>query len=192
MRDIILIGGGGHCKSVIDVIESEGKFNIAGIIDVRENIGQTVLGYSVVGCDEDLPDLKLKYSFAVVTVGQIKNADVRIKLYEKLTSLGYQLPVIIASDAYVSKHAKIGAGSVIMHGAMINADSSVGCNCIINNKALIEHDAKIGDHCHVSTAAVVNGGAEVGKGSFVGSNSTMVQYSVASENSFIKAGSLFK
>lgn len=192
MDNIILVGGGGHCKSVIDVIESSQLFRIVGIVDLKENIGKTVLNYPVIGSDDDLPKLRKQYSFAIVTVGQIKSADIRISIYEKLTGLGYKIPVIKASDAYISKHSKIGAGTVIMHGAIINADSTIGCNCIINSKALIEHDATIGDHCHVSTAAVINGGAIVGSCSFIGSNSTMVHYSSTPSQSFIKANSLYK
>ena len=64
MKEIILIGGGGHCKSVIDVIEQESKYKIAGIIDKKELIGKDVLGYKIIGSDDDLADLKDKFSHA--------------------------------------------------------------------------------------------------------------------------------
>ena len=193
MKEIILIGGGGHCKSVIDVIELEGKFKIAGIIEKDKNlIGQKVLDYEVIGCDEDLGKLREKYEYAFVTVGQIKTPDLRTKIYEKLKKLNFKLPVIVSPLAYVSKYAKIEEGTIIMHHALVNANAKVGKNCIINSKALIEHDALIEDFCHISTAAVINGGVIVKRGSFIGSNSVTKEYIEIKENSFIKAGSLVK
>ena len=193
MREIILIGGGGHCKSVIDVIELEGKFKIAGIIEKDKNlIGQKVLDYEVIGCDEDLGKLREKYEYAFVTVGQIKTPDLRTKIYEKLKKLNFKLPVIISPLAYVSKYSKIEEGTIIMHHALVNANAKIGKNCIINSKALIEHDALIEDFCHISTAAVINGGVIVKRGSFIGSNAVTKEYIEIKENSFIKAGSLVK
>lgn len=73
-EQILLIGGGGHCKAAIDVIEQENRYNIAGIIDKKELIGSDVLGYKVIGCDADLSSLRTQYSNAIVTAGQIKCA----------------------------------------------------------------------------------------------------------------------
>ncbi len=190
MEKILLVGGGGHCKSVIDVIEQEGKYKIAGIIEKKELIGQEVLGYKVIGCDDDLEELFLKYKYALVTVGQIKSNSLRVKLFTFLKNIGYKLPVIISPLAYVSKHAKVEEGTVVHHHALINSNATVGVNCIINSKSLIEHDATIKEHCHISTATVINGGVVVEANSFVGSNATTREYSLL--NGFNRAGSLFK
>jgi len=187
---ILLIGGGGHCKSVIDVIEQEGRFEIAGIIDKKELVGQDVLGYKILGSDDALKDLYQHYKYALITVGQIKSPEIRIKLFEMLKAFGYELPTVISPFAYVSKHAKIAEGTVIMHHAFINANASIGQNCIINTKALIEHDAIIEEHCHISTGAVVNGGVHVKASTFYGSNATSKEYVQVS--GFIKAGSIVK
>ncbi len=188
--NLLLVGGGGHCRSVIDVIEQENRFGIAGIIDMPDRIGDHVMGYPVIASDQQLPELVSRYSYALVTVGQIKSCKVRLELFKKLQQIGFTLPAIISPLAYVSKHAQIGQGTVVMHGALVNANANVGNNCVVNTKALIEHDAKIHDHCHISTAAVINGGVEVKEGTFVGSNATSVQYT--SIDHFIKAGSLAK
>ena len=82
-KQILLIGGGGHCKSCIEVIESTAEFEIAGIVDLKSKIGKEILGYKFIACDDDLPKLKDKYDYALITVGQIKSATVRIKLFEK-------------------------------------------------------------------------------------------------------------
>ena len=188
---LILIGGGGHCKSCIDVIEQENKFIIAGIVDINTSISD-LLGYSLLGHDDDLAKLKLSYDYALITIGQIKTPAIRIRLLDYVKSLGFKLPTIISPRAYVSKHAKIGGGTIVMHDALINAGAIVGDNCIINTKSLIEHDAVIENNCHISTAAIINGGAIVKQGSFVGSNAVTKESVDTKENDFIKAGSLFK
>lgn len=190
--EILLIGGGGHCKSIIDVIEAEGTFTIAGIIDQKERIGEKVLGYEIIGCDEDLEKILHKIKYAMVAVGQIKSPDIRIKLWERLKTVGFKTPTIISPRAYVSKHAKIGIATVIMHDALVNANAIIGDNCIINSKALIEHDSQIADHCHISTGAIVNGGTIISEGTFFGSNAVSKESIVIASRSFIKAGSLVK
>jgi len=190
MKNIILIGGGGHCKSVIDVIEQEGRFEIVGIVDKPDLLGSNVLGYPVIGSDSDLDSLAKRYQYALITVGQIKSPSLRIKLFDLAINAGFTLPNIISPNAYVSKHLTIGKGVVVMHNAMVNASASIGDNCIINSKALIEHDCLISKHCHISTNATINGGVTVDSGCFVGSSATTKELIIISENSFIKAGSL--
>ncbi len=185
---IILIGGGGHCKSCIDVIEQAGTFQIAGIVDVPEKLHQKILDYEIIATDDDLPDLVKEYENFLITLGQIKNPDKRIRLFEKVKELGGRLPAIISPLAYVSKHAEIGDGTIIMHHALLNAGAKIGSNCIINNKALIEHDALIGNHCHIATGAIINGGVKIGSGTFFGSNAVSKEYIEIGENAVIGCG----
>jgi sugar O-acyltransferase (sialic acid O-acetyltransferase NeuD family) len=187
---LILVGGGGHCISCIDVIEQEGKFEIAGIVDANK-IGLQVLGYPVLGGDNDLPTLRKTYKHAFVTIGQIKTSSTRIKLFERLVILDFNLPIIISPRAYVSRHAVIHDGSIVMHDVLINAQAEIGNNCIINTKALIEHNSKIGSHCHISTGAVLNGDVVVGYGTFIGSNAVVRESVNISKNFFVPSGSLF-
>lgn len=189
MKNLILIGGGGHCKSCIDVIEKDASFNIKGILDLEQKIGDKILGYEIIGTDKDIENLLQNNSF-IITLGQITNPDKRMAIFNKLTSLGADIPVIISPLAYVSKHSKINKGTIIFHHAVVNANAQVGNNCIINTKALIEHDAIIGDHCHISTAAIINGGVNVGDGTFFGSNAVSKEQIKIPERSFIKAGRL--
>ncbi len=192
MEELLLIGGGGHCKSVIDVIEQEGKFKISGIIDQPELLGKETLKYKIIGNDADLLSLAKKYKYALITVGQVSSPKLRIKLFKLVKAAGFTLPSIISPRAYVSSYASVGEGTVIMHDAVINASASVQENCIINTKAIIEHDVVICKHCHVSTGAIVNGEVSIGEGTFVGSSSTTKEGIIIKENSFIKAGSVAK
>jgi sugar O-acyltransferase (sialic acid O-acetyltransferase NeuD family) len=169
--NLILIGAGGHAHACIDVIEQHDQYRIVGLVDMPEEMHIKHLGYSVIAADSELPKLAKEYQYIFIAVGQIRSPDSRIRLYQQTTELGFQLPVIIAPTAHVSRHASIGAGTIVMHGAIINAAARVGNNCIINTRALIEHDTTVADHCHISTGAILNGDVYIGAGSFVGSGS---------------------
>ncbi|NQU63600.1 MAG: acetyltransferase [SAR324 cluster bacterium] len=192
MEQIVLVGGGGHAKSVIDVLELEQRFQIVGIVDQPENLGSSVLGYPVIGSDDNLDELAKKYKYAFITVGQIKSAALRIKLFEAAKIAGFILPSIVSPRAYVSRHATIDEGSIIMHDALINAAAKIGKNSIINTKALIEHDSIIGDHYHISTGVRINGGVTIEDQTFVGSGVMTKETITIPKNSFIKAGSVVK
>jgi sugar O-acyltransferase (sialic acid O-acetyltransferase NeuD family) len=192
MDEIILVGSGGHARSCIDVIEQHGFFAIAGLVENNEPINEDVLGYPIVGSDNDLLLLHAQYKFALVSIGQIKSSSSRVAAYQRLKEIGYILPAIISPRAYVSRHANVGEGTVIMHGAIVNANAVIGKNCILNSRALIEHDAVVGDHCHISTGAIVNGEAKIGKESFIGSGAVTRQLIDIEEQSVIGAGSFVK
>lgn len=166
---LILLGAGGHANACMDVIEQHGQYAIAGLVGMPEEVKSERLGYSVIASDSDLPELAKSYRYALVTVGQIRSPANRIRLYQLATELGFELPAIVSPFAYVSRHAAIGAGTIVMHGAIVNAGARVGDNCIINTRALVEHDATIEGHSHISTGAIVNGSVRVGIGSLVGS-----------------------
>jgi sugar O-acyltransferase (sialic acid O-acetyltransferase NeuD family) len=139
----------------------------------------------VIGCDSDLFHLVQIYKYALITIGQIKSSEHRISLYERALGLGFQLPVNVSPRAHVSRHATVGSGTIIMHGAIVNAGARIGNNCIINSRALVEHDAIVEDHCHISTGAILNGGVSVGSGSFVGSGSVIKQGVTVGRNCLI-------
>tara|TARA_B100001057_G_C22833173_1_gene944221 strand:+ start:1802 stop:2380 length:579 start_codon:yes stop_codon:yes gene_type:complete len=192
MKKIIIIGAGGHCKVCIDVIEQIGKWKIIGIVDQKKTKTKNILGYPIIGFDRDLEKLQKKYKYAFLGVGQIYNTKTKVKLFNQLIKFGYKLPCLISPNAYVSKYAKIGKGTIIMNNATVNADAKIGDNCIINSKSLIEHDALIENHCHVSTGATINGGVKVGSQSFIGSNATTKEKIIIASKSFIKANTVVK
>ena len=188
--DIILIGGGGHCLSVIDVVEQEDKYNIKGILDDTKK--GDVLGYPILGNRDLVRELSTEGMFFLITIGQIKSSSTREDIALLLDSCKANLATVISPLAYVSKHATIGKGSVIMHNAIINAKAKVGKHCIINTKANIEHNVQIGDFCHISTCATVNGDTIVGKRTFIGSNATISNNITIVEKSIISAGNFIK
>jgi len=92
--EIILVGGGGHCKSCIDVIEQEGKYQIAGIVDLPEKLHEKILGYEIIATDEELLVMAKQYSSFLITIGQIRSATKRILLFNRLRELGARFPII--------------------------------------------------------------------------------------------------
>ena len=190
MEPLILIGGGGHCRSAIDVIEAESKWNIVGITDQKENMGNTVSGYEIIAPDEELPELISKYKHCLVTVGQLKSAALKRKLFEMAAGYGATLPVVESPHAVVSNHAQLGSGTIIFHHAVVNSGAVIGANCIINTGAILEHDVTVGDHVHIAPGAVVNGHCRVGSRSLIGSGAIVVQQVEIGENVIIGAGSV--
>lgn len=190
-RPLILIGGGGHCKSVIEVAESAG-YEIKGILDMPDEVGKEVLsGHKVIGTDDEIPQYVEECDF-IITVGFIKNPALRIKLYNKVKAAGGRLATIIASTAHVSKYAELGEGTVIMHHAFVNAGAKIGDNCIINTFVNIEHDAEVGNQCHISTGTMVNGECKIGKSCFIGSQSVCANCIEIASDIIVGAGSVVR
>lgn len=191
MKSLILIGGGGHCKSAIEVAESAG-YEIKGILDMPDEVGKEVLpGHKVIGTDDEIPQYVEECDF-VITVGFIKNPALRIKLYNKVKAAGGRLATIIASTAHVSKYAELGEGTVIMHHAFVNAGAKIGDNCIINTFVNIEHDAEVGNQCHISTGTMVNGECKIGENCFIGSQSVCANCIEIASDIIVGAGSVVR
>ena len=172
------------------MIESENRFEIAGILDLPEHQGQKISGYPIIGVDDDIPELAKKHKHFFITMGHIKSPDFRIKMFSYLESLGVNIPAIISPLAHVSRSAQIGKGTIVMHHCLVNAEAEVGVNCILNTGALIEHEAKVGDHCHISTRSILNGQCSVGSRCFVGSSTVLANNINICDDTVVSAGSL--
>ena len=165
-KKIILVGAGGHAKSCIDIIEKIKNFKIIGLIEKKFK-KKSINSYPLV----KFKKVKKNTFYLLICIGQILNSNLRKKLFKEGIGKGYKFTKIISPNSYVSSKAKIGDGTIVMHGAIVNAGAVIGKNCIINSKSLIEHDVTIGDHCHISTGAILNGGVSLKDDSFVGSGS---------------------
>lgn len=184
---LVLIGGGGHARACIDVIEQENRFKIYGIVDsfALQNGISEVLGYPILGGDELLESLYTQIKIAFIALGQIKTPAHRMRIYQNLKTIGYNLPTIISPLAYIAKGVNLKEGSIIMHHALVNANAKIGTACIINSKALVEHDCVVEDFCHLSTASVINGNCHIGEGSFLGSNMILAHNAAVAPNSVL-------
>ncbi len=188
---MVLLGGGGHCRACIDVIEATGLYRVAGYLD-RDSGREAIFGYPRIGTDDAIPLAVSEGCVFLVAVGQIGDAAVRIDLFARLRNLGAEMATVVSPRAHVSRHARLGAGTIVMHGALVGPGAVVGQNCIVNSAAIVEHDAVVGDHCHISTGAIINGGVVVGAGSFVGSGAVSKQGAELPGDSFVRALSLIR
>lgn len=169
ITNLLLVGGGGHCLSVIESIESTGLFNIIGISDNPERMGESVLDYKIMISDNEILNLKVDDLKCIITIGQIKTPIPRIQAYNFLKQNNLSIATIIDPGSIVSKRSTIEEGTVILRNSFINSGVKIGYNCIINTGAIIEHSSIIGNHVHISTGTIVNGDCNIGDRCFVGS-----------------------
>ena len=194
MAELILLGGGGHCESVIEVIQGLSEFNIKGILDPAYdiNVPRNVLGFPILGNDDQIEEFINKGYQFVITVGQIHSSILREKLYDKVVSKGGKLPVIVANTSHVSKRTNVAEGTVIHHNVLINTKVNLGKCCIVNSGSIIEHGCIIDGFCHISTGAILNGEVNCGKGVFIGSGTVINQRTKIGNNLVIASGSLVR
>jgi sugar O-acyltransferase (sialic acid O-acetyltransferase NeuD family) len=189
-QPLILIGGGGHCKCCIDVIESTSQWDIQGILEHKDKVGSSVLGHKIIGTDEEMEFYIDKGYFFLIAVGQIRTALPRKKLYDFLKEKNAQIATVISGHAIVSKYATVGEGSIIHHRVSLTTDAIIGKNSIINTGSNIEHDSTVGDHTHISTGVFSNGTVQIGSGCFIGSGTVIANNITIQDRVLVGAGSV--
>lgn len=188
MKKLLLLGGGGHCRSVLDTVLSLAQYDEIGIIDYTDS---SCLGVPVIGTDDDVPLLvKEGWTEACITVGSIGNCQTRKKLYRMAKQAGLNLPVITDPTAVVARGVKIEEGSYIGKLAVVNTGVLIGTCAIINTGALIEHDCEIGSFSHISPGSVICGQVRVGSDVHVGAGTVIRQQILVGDHALIGAGSV--
>lgn len=190
MNRLLLIGGGGHCRSVLDCIDRS-LYEELAICDLESRIGQIVDGVPIIGCDRQIVELRA-YGFtdAAITLGSIGKTTLRKSLYHQALAAGFRLPPVIAPSALVSTHAIVGSGTFVGKGAIINAGACIGCCCIINTGAIIEHDCRINNFVHLAPGTVLSGSVQIGANTHLGTNTTVLQNIQIGEDTLVGAGSV--
>ncbi len=191
---IILVGGGGHSRVMIELIRSSGEYEIAGLLDQRLEEGDIVEGVSVLGDDSLLPGLNVNgIKNACVAVGNVKDNSVRKGLFRKLKDSGFYMPYLIHPKSIVLESGtNISEGVQIMAGATVHIGSIIGENTIINTGAIIEHDCAVGKNVHICPGVVVCGGTTIGNNSFIGAGATVIHGITIGSDTVIGAGSVVK
>lgn len=191
MKKLILVGGGGHCVSVLDSAIRMEEYDDIVITDPSIRPGTKIMDCPVVGDDSVLQEYYDRgYRSAFITVGNMGDSILRIKLAEKTRRIGFSAPNIIDPSAVISSHANLGGGVYVGKGAIINAMVKIGDYSIVNTGAIIEHECYIGCHSHVAVGARICGNCNIGEESFIGAGATVTQGVNICKNSFVKAGSL--
>ena len=189
MDKIILIGAGGHAKSVAEVINYAAEpFMIEGIIDKVKSKDPYWKTIDYLGSDDDITDLEGRNVH--IGVGMIKNLKLRESIYKAYKQKNANFPVIISKHAFVSTSVNINEGSVVMHQGFVNTGAQIGVNCILNTKSTIEHDVILGDHCHTGPGSTINADCKIGNNVFISSNATINRGITIGDNCIIGAGSV--
>lgn len=187
MKKIVLIGSGGHAKSIVDTIERLEDLQIEGFIDYKEDV--LYRGYQIIGSDDDLSCVYQKgIRNAFICVGFLGQSNLRNSIYEKIKANYFELPSIIDPSCILAKDVCIGEGSFVGKHAIINSASSVGKMCIVNSNAVIEHDCTIDDFSHISVSATICGGVKIGYNTMIGANATVIQGVKIGNNAIVGAG----
>lgn len=186
MEKIVLVGFGGHGKSVADTIQRMKQFQIVGYTELQEIPDAD---YPYLGTDEKLPELFAQgVRHAAVTVGYMGRGQLRDKLFRVLKEIGFKLPVIIDPSAVISESAKLGEGAFIGKNTVINAQAAIGKMAIINTGAIVEHECMVDEFSHVAVGAVICGQCEIADHVLVGAGSVIIQNIRVGRNAVIGAG----
>lgn len=185
-REIVIIGFGGHAKSITDSIERSGNYTILGYTDTHD----CHVGYKYLGTDDILKDIFNRgIHSAAIGLGFLGEGHLRERLIRQAINIGFDFPAIVDPSAVVSRGTRIGRGSFVGKNAVVNTDTQIGDFCIINTGAVLEHENVINNFSHIAVRATLCGKVEVGQYSFVGAGATIIQGKRIGSNCIVGAGS---
>jgi acetyltransferase EpsM len=171
---LVIYGGGGHAKMVIDLLRALGTYRLVGIVDDARSSGELISGVPVIGGGERLKDIAAEgVRLAVNAVGGIGNIQVRIQIFHRLAESGFACPALVHPTAYLDPSAVLSPGAQVFVHGYIGPDARVGYGCIINTGAIISHDCVLGDYVNISPGAILAGEVKVGGGALIGMGATI-------------------
>ena len=171
---LIIFGGGGHGKSVIDLVRAMGTYQIAGVFDDGMPKGSDVLGVPVLGGAKDLPEWRSRgIRLAVNAVGGIGRVDVRLKVFDMLREAGFQFPAIIHPSAVIERSAVVEGGAHILPQAYVGSAARIGFGSVLNAGVIVSHDCRIGQVVNLSPGATLAGGVIVEDYAQIGMRATV-------------------
>ncbi|OGQ23416.1 MAG: hypothetical protein A3C46_05755 [Deltaproteobacteria bacterium RIFCSPHIGHO2_02_FULL_44_16] len=192
MEKIILLGGGGHARVVIDTILEQKRYELVGVLDAAITLGSEVFpGVRVLGSDQDLQKYfaqGVRHTF--VAFAAMENIQAREMAVRRAREIGFWFPVLIHPKTIISHQTTIGEGTFIAAGAILQPGTSIGAHSIINTGAQVDHDGKIGAYCHIAPGAVLSGNVTVHNYTHIGTGSCVIESRTIGERTFIGAGSV--
>ena len=171
---LVIYGGGGHAKALIELIQAEGKYKVAGILDDHLSVESKVLGIPVLGGKSILTRLKAQGIDQVVNaVGGIGDITPRLRIYEAIRAAGLKVATVIHPRAFIEKSAVMELGQQVFFNAYIGTDVKIGFGCILNTGVILSHDCVLGDYVNVSPGAILAGAVQVGERVLIGMGVTI-------------------
>ncbi len=190
MDNIVLVGSSGQAKVIIDLVEKEGRYKMVGLIDAARSIGDSTLGYSVLGREIDLPALIVEYGLKGIIIA-IGDNSVRAIVAATILELCPNLPFVTAvhPSASIGKQTTLGSGTVVMAGAVVNPCCQVGQFCILNTKASLDHDSVMEDFSSLAPGVTTGASCRIGTYSAVSIGTVLRHGITIGEHSVIGGGS---
>ena len=189
---LVVYGGGGHSKTIIELVRAAGLLQLVGIIDDHLPVGTSILGLPVLGGADRLPGLFADgVRLAANAVGGIGNVAVRIDVFDTIARAGFQCPTLVHPSAWVEPSARLADGVQVLAKAYVSSDSRVGFGSVINAGVVVSHDCVLGrivnlspgamlaggvvleDYVQVGMAATINLNIHVGQGARIGNGATV-------------------
>jgi sugar O-acyltransferase (sialic acid O-acetyltransferase NeuD family) len=186
---IVVYGAGGHAKVILDILEREGRYQIAGLLDDDPHLQDCeFFGYPVLGSGEALEEIRDSGVLgAIIAVG---DNETRGRLAARVQITGLRLITALHPAATISRGVEIGVGSALMAGVVINADSIIGDNAIVNTSATVDHDCHVGACVHLSPGVHVAGGVRIGHHAHLGIGAVVLPGLSIGHHATIGAGSV--
>lgn len=183
-QKLLLVGAGGFGRVVLE--HAQAHYDCAFLDD---GIAKTVDSIPVIGKTVNMASFYPEYKLLLVTIG---NNELRKRLYKEAAAIGFSFPSIIHPTAYISPHAHIGTGCVILNNAVVQNNASCGDGCILNPGVELHHDSTIGSYCLVYTNSVVRSLTSVGDCVWIGSNVTISTSANVPSNSKVEDGVIIR
>ncbi|MFN3741839.1 MAG: acetyltransferase [Anaerolineales bacterium] len=171
---IVMYGGGGHGKILIDLLRALGRYALIGIVDDGRSSGELVMGVPILGNGQTLAEIRARgVTLATNAVGGIGKPDVRIAIFDRLRETGFECPALIHPWALVEPSASIADGAQILARAYIGSEVQIGFGALINVGAIVSHECRIGNYVNISPGAMLAGNVEVGEAAQIGMGVTI-------------------
>jgi sugar O-acyltransferase (sialic acid O-acetyltransferase NeuD family) len=186
-QSLVVIGGGGHARVVLSILQTLPDFTLAGYTDLEDR--GALFGVRYLGPDTVLATLHHTGNLAAAMgVGQVGLGDARRALWERLEPFGFAWPAIISPHAVVDAEALVSEAAVVMPGTVVNCGAVLGRGAILNTGSVVEHDSRIGDWAHVAPGATICGGVNVGEGAMIGAGAVVIEGRSIAPGSIVGAG----
>ena len=190
MKPIILLGGGGHARVLLNLLRRL-QVEILGFTDPQRKEGDDFFGVNLLGSDTAVLNYAAEHIELVNGLGSLpKDTGLRGELFSTFQQSGYHFKTLVDPTAFVATDAELAEGVQVLAGVIIQAGTIIAENCIVNSGAIVEHDCRIGRHVHIAPGAVLCGGVEVGDHVHIGSGATLIQGLRIGAESIIGAGSV--
>jgi UDP-perosamine 4-acetyltransferase len=189
MRDIIVVGGGGHAKVVISVLKKSG-YAVKGYSDKQDR--GVILGVPYLGNDKVLQGIVMRQpgQSAIIGIGKIDVSRMRLDLQNRMSTIGFDFPVVCSPHAIVNESVTLGAGTAVFDGVIINSGTKIGRACILNTGSTIDHDCLIGENVHIAPGSTLSGGVAIGDNCMMGTGVNVIQSISICAGTLIGAGAV--